>query len=46
METTRKIVVVGNSIGVTLPKHQLKKIGAKKGDEVRVKYQKIENDKE
>lgn len=41
MEITRKIVVIGNSQGVTLPRHQLKKIDAKIGDEVRVKYTKI-----
>lgn len=36
---TRKIIQVGNSLGITLPNSMLEELGVKKGDEVHVEAQ-------
>jgi antitoxin component of MazEF toxin-antitoxin module len=39
IETTQKIIQIGSSEGVTLPKKDLAKLGAKRGDTVKVKVE-------
>lgn len=36
IKTTQKIIGIGSSDGVTIPKKELKKLGAKRGDEVEI----------
>lgn len=36
IETTQKIIGIGSSDGVTIPKKELKKLGAKRGDELQI----------
>jgi antitoxin component of MazEF toxin-antitoxin module len=53
IETTQKIIQIGSSQGVTLPKKDLDKLGAKRGDTLKIKaelasghdkHQKLMND--
>ena len=37
----RKIVTVGDSLGVTLPKHQLTKQKIKQGDDIEITYKRV-----
>lgn len=39
IETTQKIIQIGSSEGVTLPKKDLARLGAKRGDTVKVKVE-------
>lgn len=41
IEITQKIIGIGSSDGVTIPKKELKKLGAKRGDEVEVIVRKV-----
>lgn len=36
IETTQKIIGIGSSDGVTIPKKELARLGAKRGDELKI----------
>ena len=38
--TTQKVIKVGTSLGVTIPAKEVRRLGAKKGDELIASYQK------
>jgi antitoxin component of MazEF toxin-antitoxin module len=44
--TTQTLIKIGDSSGVTLPAKELKRIGAKPGDQLRVSFELIETPKE